>query len=217
MVKPDTLWAFLKTAKDDVVVGRICRSLGGQMVSPPLNQLEEALLKVIAQGNEWHTEAIDKDLARRRARYAAQKAEREAARAEGISEISVEKTEKEDSPQSPPIHPSVHPSIHPSSSKENVIKESAENPARRTAFKPPTLDEVRAYVLERKSKVDAEKWFDFYSSKGWMIGKNKMVDWKAAVRTWEKEQLTQAQSRAARPSSGQRRPDQSQFDGLEGV
>jgi hypothetical protein len=54
-------------------------------------------------------------------------------------------------------------------------------------FTPPTLEEVRAYCLERGNKVDCEKWFDFYESKGWYVGKNKMKNWKAAVRTWEKE------------------------------
>lgn len=53
-------------------------------------------------------------------------------------------------------------------------------------FVPPTLDEVKKYCAERNNTVDAEKWFDFYESKGWMIGKNKMKDWKSAVRTWER-------------------------------
>lgn len=53
-------------------------------------------------------------------------------------------------------------------------------------FKPPSVDEVRAYCKERSNSVDADKFVDFYTSKGWMVGKNKMRDWKAAVRTWEK-------------------------------
>jgi hypothetical protein len=52
-------------------------------------------------------------------------------------------------------------------------------------FTPPTLEEVASYCLERNNGVDSVKWHNFYSSKGWMIGKNKMKDWKAAVRTWE--------------------------------
>ena len=52
-------------------------------------------------------------------------------------------------------------------------------------FTPPTLEEVKNYCLERNNKVNAENFIDFYSSKGWYIGKNKMKDWKAAVRTWE--------------------------------
>lgn len=56
------------------------------------------------------------------------------------------------------------------------------------AFRPPSLDEVRAYCLERHNGIDPEQWYDFYASKGWMIGKNRMKDWRAAVRTWEKKQ-----------------------------
>jgi hypothetical protein len=55
-------------------------------------------------------------------------------------------------------------------------------------FRPPTYDEVKAYCLERKNNVDPEKFIDFYQSKGWMVGKSKMKDWKASVRTWEKRE-----------------------------
>ena len=48
------------------------------------------------------------------------------------------------------------------------------------------MDEVRDYCKERNNGIDPQAWMDFYSSKGWMIGKNKMKDWKAAVRTWER-------------------------------
>jgi hypothetical protein len=49
----------------------------------------------------------------------------------------------------------------------------------------PTLMDVKNYCKERNNDVDAVRWYNFYESKGWMIGKNKMKDWKAAVRTWE--------------------------------
>jgi len=51
---------------------------------------------------------------------------------------------------------------------------------------PPSLDEVKAYCQERNNRVDAERFISFYESKGWMVGKNRMKDWKAAIRTWEK-------------------------------
>lgn len=65
--------------------------------------------------------------------------------------------------------------------------ERVENKKTPSVFVPPTLDEVIDYCRERGNRVNPEKWFDFYASKGWMIGKNKMKDWKAAVRTWEKD------------------------------
>lgn len=64
--------------------------------------------------------------------------------------------------------------------------ESPPSAKKRTVFKPPTIEEVRAYCLERGNSVDAERWHNHYSSNGWMVGKTKMVDWKAAVRTWER-------------------------------
>ena len=55
-------------------------------------------------------------------------------------------------------------------------------------FKKPTLEEVKKYCLERGNNIDAERFIDSNEAKGWMIGKNKMKDWKAAIRTWEKNQ-----------------------------
>ena len=66
--------------------------------------------------------------------------------------------------------------------KEKNIKRESK---KANAFCPPTLEEVKAYCEERSNNVDADKFIDFYSAKGWMIGKNKMKDWKAAVRNWE--------------------------------
>lgn len=53
-------------------------------------------------------------------------------------------------------------------------------------FKPPTVDEVKAYCIERQNNVDAERFIDYYTANGWKVGKNTMKDWKAAVRTWER-------------------------------
>lgn len=52
---------------------------------------------------------------------------------------------------------------------------------------PPSVDEVAAYCRERNNGIDAESFVDYYAARGWMIGKTKMKDWKAAVRTWEKK------------------------------
>jgi len=52
-------------------------------------------------------------------------------------------------------------------------------------FKPPSVDEVKEYCDERKNGINPEKFVNYYQSKNWMVGKNKMKDWKAAVRTWE--------------------------------
>ena len=56
---------------------------------------------------------------------------------------------------------------------------------KKTDFVPPSLLEVKEYCLERKNKVDPNNFVDFYSSKGWLVGRTKMKDWRACVRTWE--------------------------------
>lgn len=53
--------------------------------------------------------------------------------------------------------------------------------------KHPTLDEVKTYCSERGNKVDPERFIDYYTANGWRVGKNPMKDWKAAVRTWERQ------------------------------
>lgn len=60
-------------------------------------------------------------------------------------------------------------------------------------FVPPALEEIQAYCRERNNQVDAERFLDFYAAKGWMIGKNKMQDWKAALRRWEKQDAKDAE------------------------
>lgn len=65
----------------------------------------------------------------------------------------------------------------------------ADKPPTRPHFVPPTLEEVTAYVQERGSRVDPQGFIDFYASKGWLVGKTPMKDWKAACRNaehWER-------------------------------
>ena len=58
--------------------------------------------------------------------------------------------------------------------------------APRKRFKPPTVEEVKEYCKERQNNVDAERFVDYYTANDWKVGRNKMKDWKAAVRTWER-------------------------------
>lgn len=71
-----------------------------------------------------------------------------------------------------------------------LLSNDSKGETRTRRFTPPTLDDVLAYVRERGSDVDPQRFLDFYASKGWMVGKNPMKDWKAAVRTWEKREDT---------------------------
>lgn len=65
-------------------------------------------------------------------------------------------------------------------------KELSYDNSKKKNFIPPSVVDVQAYCYERENNVDAQAFVDFYDSKGWMVGKNKMKDWKAAVRTWER-------------------------------
>ena len=70
-------------------------------------------------------------------------------------------------------------------SNDITISASAQS-EKKKRFVKPTVEEVRAYCQERGNTVDAETFVNFYESKGWMVGKNHMKDWKSAVRTWER-------------------------------
>lgn len=82
-----------------------------------------------------------------------------------------------------PKHSTPEPELKP----ELELELKPEPIGRSGVFAPPTLDEVKDYCQERDNRVDPDRFVDFYASKGWMVGKTKMKDWKAAVRTWEKE------------------------------
>ena len=59
------------------------------------------------------------------------------------------------------------------------------NNEKKKGFTPPALPDVQRYITEKQYSVNAGNFIDFYSSKGWMVGSNKMKDWKACVRTWQ--------------------------------
>lgn len=61
-----------------------------------------------------------------------------------------------------------------------------DTPKKNTRFVPPTLEEVEAYCFERQNSVDPQKFVDYYTSNGWKVGRNPMKDWKACIRSWER-------------------------------
>ena len=78
----------------------------------------------------------------------------------------------------------------------------------KNTFIQPSIYDIAEYCTERKNNVDAHKWLDYYISNGWMVGRNKMKDWKAAVRTWEKNNF----STYSKPSSGLKVHERSMLD-----
>ena len=76
-------------------------------------------------------------------------------------------------------------SIEPPKGVEKIPPDMEESkPLKR--FTAPTIEEVKEYCSERKNGVDAERFVNYYTANGWKVGKNPMKDWKAAVRTWER-------------------------------
>jgi hypothetical protein len=70
----------------------------------------------------------------------------------------------------------------PSSSSSSSIKNNKKN----IIGIPPKIEDIKIYCSERGNGINPEQFFDYYESRGWMIGKNKMKNWQAAIRTWEK-------------------------------
>jgi hypothetical protein len=77
--------------------------------------------------------------------------------------------------------PNINTNIKPNKEDIYIVQKS-----QKAKFIPPTIDEVRDYCDERGNDVDPEKFISYYESNGWMVGRNHMKDWKAAIRTWEK-------------------------------
>lgn len=76
----------------------------------------------------------------------------------------------------------------------------ADEPPKRTRFIPPTVAQVQQYCQEKGYAIDPQRFIDYYESNGWMVGKNKMKDWKAAVRSWNsRERETQTPQRTKHP------------------
>ena len=92
-------------------------------------------------------------------------------------------------------------------------KDKSDKPTR-TRFIPPSREEVQDYCKERNNNVDAERFIDYYTSNGWMVGKNKMKDWKASVRTWERNGQNTAQKATPNKNDGWCMPDPKDIDDL---
>ena len=92
--------------------------------------------------------------------------------------------------------------------EKDIEEEEEKNKTKR--FKAPTVEEVAAYCKERNNAIDAQHFVDYYEARNWMLGKVKMKDWKAAVRTWEKKSSETTSNRkytTAEEYEKQKKPD----------
>lgn len=71
---------------------------------------------------------------------------------------------------------------------DNVNVNDKESEEKKPRFYPPTLEELKKYIDDNKYNVDPERFIDYYTANGWTVGKNRMKDWKAAVRNWDRSQ-----------------------------
>lgn len=166
------LHEYLEEMEDlsDAEFGRLCRSLLAYSMtgaSPALSGNERFYFKRVKMQEDRFQASYD-DLTEKR---------REAGRKGAEAKLSKAK------------HSQAKPSKTSNTKTETEIKTNT-SPAiagrSSTRFTPPTIEQVRAYCLERGNAVDPQRFVDYYSANGWIQGKGKAIkDWKAAVRLWE--------------------------------
>lgn len=90
--------------------------------------------------------------------------------------------------------------VKESKGKDSIDVEVVETPSKpkRKRFVKPTIDEIQQYCSERNNNVDPQRFYDYYESNGWKVGKNSMKDWKASVRTWERSNYNNQQKQGGK-------------------
>ena len=79
-------------------------------------------------------------------------------------------------------------SIDKISTDKKSIEELTPKRPTTESFCHPSLPEIKEYCMENSYLIDPESFIDYYEANGWMVGKNPMRDWKAAVRTWARNE-----------------------------
>lgn len=94
--------------------------------------------------------------------------------------------------------PTVNQDVYQLDTQDRLGKDSIGKDSKKSSrFTPPTIEEVSKYCLERNNGINPQKFIDYNQSKGWVVGKTTMKDWKAAIRTWESKENKSNQSRKA--------------------
>lgn len=137
------------------------------------------------------------------------------------TEVEPESNQTETKPESKPNQIETKPEPNENVKEKDNVKEK-ENIK---TFRPPTAADVEEYAIGKGLKIDAEAFVDFYASKGWLVGKAKMKDWRAAVRNWGRSRRLGGTAEGSRrqelPTKGnrfnnfqQRQYDETFYDGL---
>lgn len=119
------------------------------------------------------------------------------------------KKEGKNPPLNPPFEdgesgdktPLTKPPLNQEKRREEKRREEGEGekmdiPRERSRFQKPSLEDVEAYCAERSNGIEASRFLDFYEANGWMVGKSRMKDWRAAVRNWERREHDRGEPRA---------------------
>ena len=140
----------------------------------PLERIAAALERI---ADNMDAERV---LAERRAKKSARQARYRASKNAVASIVDATERNEEGKEENPPCTPLKEKG-------EEAKKELPSPRAHARGFVPSTVDEVTAYCRERRSPVDPVAFWNFYASKGWMIGRNRMKNWRCAVVTWERD------------------------------
>ena len=101
---------------------------------------------------------------------------------------------KNNAEKKPNVNVNVNENVN-SNVNENVLTgQKPDAHAPKNLFVKPSISQIKDYCKERNNGIDAERFFDYYESKGWLVGKSPMKDWKAAVRNWENRTTSQDNS-----------------------
>lgn len=98
--------------------------------------------------------------------------------------------------------------------RDKIKDKDKKGQKRSSRFTPPSIEEVQKYCKERNNSVNAERFIDYYTSNGWQVGKNKMKDWKAAVRTWENNNYSTPQNKKNKNDGWCFTPNEDSLDDL---
>ena len=94
----------------------------------------------------------------------------------------------------------------------NIGDNNTPKTEKKERFKAPTVEEVKEYCTERGNNIDAQHFIDYYSARGWMLGKNHIKDWKACIRTWERNDSFKPQKHNEQP---EKKYDQNGYESEE--
>jgi len=141
-----------------------------------LGDVEFVLNKFFTEkSSAWHNKRCDQDI---RAYKSKQKTAKKAGIASGIARNKKRTTvERPLNAKATDVEPTIN---------HKPLTINQETKIKRSGFQPPSQKEVEQYCFEKDYSLDAEAFICFYESKGWMVGKNKMKNWKAALTNWQK-------------------------------